>query len=119
MTIRTLGLAALMLAVLAGGAAAAGDYEDTIKSFRAAEQTAPFFDSAYGYVVFPTIGKGGIGIGGARGSGRVYRQGQYIGDTTVTQLTLGVQLGAQAYSQMIFLEDERAQIGRASCRERV
>jgi len=88
--------------------ASAGDYDDALKSFREADETAPFFASAYGYVVFPTIGKGGIGIGGAHGSGRVYRQGQYIGDTTMTQLTLGFQLGAQAYSQMIFLEDQRA-----------
>ncbi|GAB5412943.1 MAG: lipid-binding SYLF domain-containing protein [Congregibacter sp.] len=86
----------------------AGDYEDTVKSFKAAEETGPFFDSAYAYVVFPTIGKGGIGIGGAHGAGRVYAQGEYIGDTTVTQLTLGLQLGAQAFSQMIFLEDKRA-----------
>ena len=86
----------------------AGDYEDAIASFRGAEETAPFFDSAYGYVVFPTIGKGGIGIGGAHGSGRAYARGQYVGDTTMTQLTLGFQLGVQAYSQMIFLEDRRA-----------
>lgn len=90
------------------GHALAGDYEDTVKSFKGAKDTAGFFDSAYAYVVFPTIGKGGIGIGGAHGSGRVYAQGQYIGDTTVTQLTLGLQLGAQAFSQMIFLEDKRA-----------
>ncbi|MEE4279892.1 MAG: YSC84-related protein [Halieaceae bacterium] len=86
----------------------AGEYEDALKSFRAAGDTAPFFSSAYGYVVFPTIGKGGIGIGGAHGSGRVYKNGEYVGDTTVTQLTLGLQLGAQAYSQMIFLEDSHA-----------
>jgi len=86
----------------------AGDYEDAIASFRGAEETAPFFESAYGYVVFPTIGKGGIGIGGAHGSGRAYARGQYVGDTTMTQLTLGFQLGVQAYSQMIFLEDRRA-----------
>lgn len=86
----------------------AGEYEDALKSFRAAKETAPFFDNAYGYVVFPTIGKGGIGIGGAHGSGRVYAGGQYVGDTTVTQLTVGFQLGAQAFSQMIFLEDAAA-----------
>ena len=86
----------------------AGEYEDAIQSFRGAEETAPFFQSAYGYVVFPTIGKGGIGIGGAHGSGRVYARGQYVGDATMTQLTVGFQLGVQAYSQMIFLEDRRA-----------
>jgi lipid-binding SYLF domain-containing protein len=101
------GLAALCFLLLSP-LSLAGEYEDAIKSFRSAEETGPFFDTAYGYVVFPTIGKGGIGIGGAHGSGRVYAQGQYVGDTTVTQLTVGFQLGAQAFSQMIFLEDEHA-----------
>lgn len=96
------------LALTMSTIAVASDYEDTIQSFRAAEDTAEFFDSAYAYVVFPTIGKGGIGIGGAHGSGRVYRQGEYVGKTKVTQLTIGLQLGGQAFSQMIFLEDERA-----------
>ena len=86
----------------------AAEYEDTIQSFRAAKQTGEFFGNAYGYVVFPTIGKGGFGVGGAHGSGRVYAKGVYVGDTTVTQLTVGFQMGAQAFSQMIFLEDERA-----------
>ncbi len=90
------------------GHAFADEYGDTVKAFEAADQTAPFFEGAYGYVVFPTIGKGGIGIGGAHGAGRVYAQGEYVGDTTMTQLTVGFQLGGQAFSQMIFLEDEHA-----------
>ena len=100
-------LLALVL-LLCSPLALADKYSDTIAAFRAAGQTAPFFDSAYGYVVFPTIGKGGIGIGGAHGRGRVYIQGEYVGDTTMTQLTVGIQLGGQAYSQMIFLEDANA-----------
>ena len=48
------------------------------------------FTTAYGYAVFPTIGKGGVGIGGAYGTGRVYERGKYIGDTSVTQLTVGL-----------------------------
>lgn len=104
---RFFGLAAL-LCLLLSPLTFAGEYDDALQSFRAAKQTAPFFDNAYGYVVFPTIGKGGFGIGGAHGAGRVYAQGKYVGDTTVTQLTVGFQMGAQAFSQMIFLEDERA-----------
>ena len=100
--------AALAATLLFGPVAWADEYEDAIASFRAASETAPFFDSAYGYVVFPTIGKGGIGIGGAHGTGRVYAQGEHLGDATMTQLTVGFQFGGQAYSQMIFLEDERA-----------
>jgi lipid-binding SYLF domain-containing protein len=86
----------------------ADDYADTIKVFRDAGQSGEFFSKSYGYAVFPTIGKGGIGIGGAHGSGRVYKKGAHVGDTKMTQLTVGLQLGGQAYSQIIFFEDQRA-----------
>jgi lipid-binding SYLF domain-containing protein len=65
-------------------------------------------DSSYGYAVFPTIGKGGAVIGAAHGSGRVYVKGEYVGDTSMTQLSVGPQLGGQAYSQIIFFENKRA-----------
>ena len=67
-----------------------------------------FFDKAHGYAVFPTVGKAGMGLGGAFGKGRVYRQGRYIGDASLTQLTLGFQLGGQAYSEVIFFGDRAA-----------
>jgi lipid-binding SYLF domain-containing protein len=88
--------------------ALADDYDDTIKVFRNAGQSGKFFGSSYGYAVFPTIGKGGIGIGGAHGSGRVYEKGVHVGDTSMTQITVGLQLGGQAYSQIIFFQDKRA-----------
>jgi lipid-binding SYLF domain-containing protein len=53
-------------------------------------------------------GKGGFGIGGAHGTGRVYAKGKYVGDTSMTQVTIGFQLGGQAYSQIIFFQDKRA-----------
>ena len=83
-------------------------YKDTIKVFTNAGESGSFFSKSYGYAVYPTIGKGGIGIGGAYGKGRVYAAGSYVGDTSMTQLTLGFQFGGQAYSQIIFFEDERA-----------
>jgi lipid-binding SYLF domain-containing protein len=67
-----------------------------------------FFDHAQGYAVFPTVGKGGIGIGGARGKGYVYEHGKLIGRSTLTQVTIGLQLGGQAYSEIVFLEDAKA-----------
>ncbi len=102
--------ATLLLSLLFGTQAALADdsYARTINAFRSAGGTAPFFDNAYGYAVFPTIGKGGIGLGGAHGAGRVYAGGRHVGDTTMTQLTMGLQLGGQAFSQIIFFEDERA-----------
>lgn len=86
----------------------ADDYADTIKVFREAGESGQFFKKSYGYAVFPTIGKGGIGIGGAHGSGRVYAGGKYVGDTSMTQITVGFQLGGQAFSQIIFFKDKRA-----------
>ena len=93
--------------VLAGNAAA-DDYADTVQLFKNAGQSGTFFEKAYGYAVFPTVGKGALGVGGARGKGRVYAKGVYVGDMTLTQLSIGFQAGGQAYSQIVFLEDERA-----------
>jgi hypothetical protein len=86
----------------------ADEYSDTIKVFKDAGESGTFFAKSYGYAVFPSIGKGGIGIGGAYGKGRVYAKGNYVGDTSVTQLSVGFQLGGQVYSQIIFFEDKRA-----------
>jgi lipid-binding SYLF domain-containing protein len=86
----------------------ADDYSKTIDIFKKAGQSAKFFGNSYGYAVFPTVGKGGVGVGGAYGKGRVYKQGKVIGDTSLSQVTVGLQLGGQAYSEMIFFEDERA-----------
>ena len=101
-----LGLALLLGASLA--AAEDDKYEQTLELFRSAGDSAAFFSSSYGYAVFPTIGKGGFGVGGARGSGRVFVGGRPVGDTTMTQLTVGFQIGGQGFSQIIFFEDERA-----------
>jgi lipid-binding SYLF domain-containing protein len=67
-----------------------------------------FFDKAYGYAVFPTVGKGGIGIGAAYGKGEVLRQGEVIGTSSLKQLTIGLQLGGQAYSEIVFFKDKAA-----------
>ncbi|CAG1010027.1 hypothetical protein BURK1_03733 [Burkholderiales bacterium] len=99
---------ALAVLALSAAPARADEYSDTVNLFRNAGESGSFFDRSYGYAVFPTIGKGGVGIGGAHGSGRVYVKGRHVGDTSLTQLTLGFQLGGQAYSQIIFFEDERA-----------
>ena len=98
----------LLLIIAPVGARAADKYTETITRFRNAGQSAEFFKSSYGYAVFPTIGKAGLGLGGAHGGGRVYRQGVYTGDATVTQVSVGWQAGIQAYSMIVFFEDERA-----------
>jgi lipid-binding SYLF domain-containing protein len=83
-------------------------YEEAREVFLKAGESGGYFANSYGYALFPTIGKGGIGIGGAHGKGRAYEQGKHVGDTSMTQLTIGFQLGGQAYSQIIFFQDKRA-----------
>ena len=69
---------------------------------------ARIFAKSAGYVVFPTVAKGGLGVGGARGKGYVYQHGRLIGRSTLTQLTIGLQAGGQAYSEVIFFKDATA-----------
>ena len=66
------------------------------------------FSDAVGYAVFPTVGKGGIGIGGARGKGWVYQGGSIIGKSTLTQVSVGFQFGGQAYSEIVFFQTSQA-----------
>ena len=86
----------------------ADEYQDTIGIFKNAVESKGFFNEAYGYAVFPEVGKAGFIVGGAYGKGRVYQQGKYIGDTSVTQVSAGFLAGAKAFRQMVFFEDERA-----------
>jgi lipid-binding SYLF domain-containing protein len=106
--IRLRNLLFSLLLALPFVSAHADEYDDTIQRFRVAEKDANLFDTAYGYAVFPTIGKAGAVLGAAHGTGRVYVNGQHVADTTMNQLSVGPQLGGQAYSQVIFFEDKRA-----------
>jgi lipid-binding SYLF domain-containing protein len=82
---------------------------DVISKFKEKDPgMTKLFADAYGYAIFPTVGKGAIGIGGARGKGRVYERGALIGKTTLTQLSIGFQLGGQAYSEVVFFKDKTA-----------
>src|SRR6267142_2144171 len=105
---RILGFLLITLSILSGSAAVADDYSDTVALFKNAGESAAFFNDCYGYAVFPTIGKGGLVVGGAYGKGRVYEHGKYVGDTSMTQLSVGLQAGGQAYSMIIFFQDRRA-----------
>jgi len=88
--------------------ASADEYSDTIAVFKKAGESAAFFDNSYAYLVFPNVGKGGLGVGAAHGSGRAYEQGVYVGDVKLNQLSVGLQAGGQAFSQMVFFEDKHA-----------
>ncbi len=67
-----------------------------------------FLSNAYGYAVFPTVGKGGLGVGGAYGHGEVFEQGQKVGYTELTQATIGLQAGGQEYTEVIAFQDKAA-----------
>jgi lipid-binding SYLF domain-containing protein len=67
-----------------------------------------WFDEAYAYAVFPKVGKGGIGIGGAHGKGIVIRGDTTVADTSLSQLTIGFQLGGQVYSEFVMFKDKTA-----------
>lgn len=84
------------------------DYSSTINTFKQSPQVQPFFNDAYGYAVFPTIGKGGLGIGGAYGKGQVYQKNRPTGIAKLYKVSIGWQAGGQAFSQIIFFQDKRA-----------
>lgn len=66
------------------------------------------FDNSYGYVIFPNVGKGAIGIGGAAGNGIVFEQGRMVGKAKMKQVSIGFQFGGQAYREVIFFENKEA-----------
>lgn len=103
-SILMLGAMLMFAAVTAG----ADEYDDAIATFKKAGQSSAYFDKAYGHAIFPTIGKAGLVVGGAHGDGRVYEKGKYIGDATMTQVSVGFQAGGQAFSEIIFFEDKAA-----------
>ena len=63
-----------------------------------------FFDSAHGYVIFPNVGKGGLGVGAASGNGVAFENGKFIGYAKLTQVSVGFQAGGQAFREVVFFE---------------
>ena len=97
-----------LLFLLSGFNSWADNYDNARQVFQEAGASGAMFESAYGYALFPTIGKGGIGIGGAGGKGKVFVGGNHVGNSSMGQVSIGLQLGGQAYSMIIFFEDEAA-----------
>ncbi len=89
-------------------AAGVDDYSKTFAEFRNIALTQPYFDHAYGYAVFPVVGKGGMVLGGAFGNGQVYRNDKVTGHVSLVSLSVGLQMGGEAYSEVVFFEDKRA-----------
>lgn len=107
--LRILGLPIAVVAVaLFSNTTQADKYSGTTEIFKESPAVKPFFDSAYGYAVFPVVGKGGFVVGGAYGTGQVYRQGSATGTVKLIKASIGLQAGGQAFSQIIFFQDKRA-----------
>lgn len=108
--------ALMFVAFLTGCAASSPSNDVLIADSRAAlvryAETDPglndWVNHAHGYAVFPSVGKGGLGIGGSFGRGIVFERGEPIGRTSLTQATVGWQIGVQNFSQVIFFQDEAA-----------
>jgi len=96
------------LSVLPVHATGLDSYSRTMAVYEKSPEVRPFVKHAYGYAVFPTVGKGGFVVGGAYGKGRVYKQGKAMGEVSLFKASVGLQLGGQAFSEVIFFEDARA-----------
>ncbi len=102
----------LFVAFAASGFSQKNDVDQAKKTIAEFKETNSkinkFFDTSYGYAVFPGIGKGGLGVGGAAGKGTVFKGGTPVADTKMSQITLGLQAGGQKYAEVIFFENEDA-----------
>jgi lipid-binding SYLF domain-containing protein len=103
-TLFTIAAAMLFSAVTAH----ADEYDDALAVFKGADSSKSYFAKSYGYALFPTVGKAGLVVGAGHGTGRVFEKGKYIGDTSISQLSIGFQAGGQAYSEIIFFQDKAA-----------
>jgi lipid-binding SYLF domain-containing protein len=102
-------IAALILgASTVAVAAEVKDYSSTIDVYRESPVVAEFFKNSYGYAVFPTIGRAGYIVGGSYGTGQVYRDGKVTGTSSVVEGSIGFQIGAEAFSEIIFFKDKAA-----------
>jgi lipid-binding SYLF domain-containing protein len=88
--------------------------DDSANALRQMEATDPSLNDfvntkhAYGYAIFPSVGKGAVGVGGAYGKGTVYANGDMIGFADLSQASIGAQLGGQTYSELVVFETEQA-----------
>jgi lipid-binding SYLF domain-containing protein len=92
-----------------GRATLSNDVDAALKNAKVQDPTLEaFLNKAYGYAVFPSVGKGGLVVGGAYGHGEVFEQGKRVGYCDLTQATVGAQIGGQAYTEIIAFEDKHA-----------
>lgn len=103
---------AQFLAPRAAMAPAMDEHQDVLKTVQHFKKEDPdinkFFEKSVAYAVLPSIGKGAVGIGGAYGTGELIESGTAMGKVTMSQATVGLQLGAQTYAEIIFFDTKEA-----------
>ena len=106
---------AICVVALSGFATARADDDlkteaaHAIDSFKKADPgLTQFFTDSAGYAVFPTVGKGGLVVGGAHGKGVVYEKGKSVGQAALSQASIGAQAGGQSFAEVIFFESPTA-----------
>ena len=109
MAIGGMAAAAVLMTALPARAQSDSAVKEVIKQFEKGDPGMQhWFRDAWGYAVFPSVGKGAFVVGGAHGNGLVYEQGKQIGKTSLTAVTVGAQLGGQAFREVIFFKDKTA-----------
>lgn len=85
------------------------EVQQTIATFRSREPgITEFLDGAYGYAVYPTVGKGGFIVAGAYGDGEVFEGGRVIGISALSKGSIGLQVGGQIFEEIVFFKDKQA-----------
>ncbi len=84
------------------------DVRRAVESFRVEPSLQPYFQEAWGYAVFPTVGQAALFFGGAYGTGEVYEQGNLVGRARISKASVGFQIGGEAYSEIVFFRTHRA-----------
>ena len=73
---------------------------------KADEGLKEIMEKAKGYVIFPSVAKGGLGVGAAAGTGQLLEKGKVAGEAKLSQVSVGLQAGGQAYIELICFEDQ-------------
>jgi lipid-binding SYLF domain-containing protein len=111
---RTTALAVLLVTALGVDLAVRGDElktdsEQAMEALQKADSSLKkLVDESAGYVIFPSVGRGGFIIGGERGKGLVYQNGKVIGEAKVTEINIGAQVGGESFSELILFQTSEA-----------
>ena len=106
--ILTFTLVAFMSFAALADAPTQAEIKQTVTTLKAKAELKKFFSGSYGYAVFPRVGRGAVGIGGAFGEGGVFKGGKLVGKSTLSQVTIGLGLGGEQYTEIVFFKDKKS-----------